>query len=62
MTRAVSQLTVFLALTSLATTGVGMVYAQDDEQDLGWFDTAELTVVSTNGNANSSTVGFKTSS
>ena len=59
MTRAVSQLTVFLALTSLATTGVGMVYAQDDEQDLGWFDTAELTVVSTSGNANSSTVGFK---
>ena len=59
MTRAVSPLTVFLALTILVTTGVEMVYAQDDEQDLGWFDTAELTVVSTSGNANSSTVGFK---
>ena len=59
MTRAVPQLVVFLVLTILVTTRVGMVHAQDDEKDLGWFDTAELTVVSTSGNARSSTVGFK---
>ena len=33
--------------------------AQDDEPDLGWHDTAELTFVLTEGNASSTTFGFK---
>ena len=59
MTRCVPQTTVSLALTILVTIGVGTARAQDDEKEPGWFDTAELTVVSTSGNAESSTVGFK---
>lgn len=57
--RCVSKITVFLALTILVTTGVGTARAQDDEKELGWSDTAELTVVSTSGNAEGSTLGVK---
>ena len=59
MTRCVPQRTVSLALTILVTAGVGTARAQDDDVELGWSDTAELTAVFTGGNAEASTVGFK---
>ena len=59
MMRCVPKMTVFLALTFLVTTGVGPARAQDNAQELGWSEVAELTVVSTSGNAESSTLGIK---
>ena len=59
MTRCVPQRTVSLALTILVTAGVGTARAQDDDVELGWSDTAELTAVFTGGNAEASTLGFK---
>ena len=53
------KMTALLALTSLVTTGVGIASAQDDEEQLGWFDMAELTAVFTGGNSKASTIGFK---
>ena len=59
MTRRLTTMTVSLALTALVTAGVGNARAQDDVEDLGWSDTAELTVVFAGGNAEASTIGFK---
>lgn len=59
MTRRIVQMTVSLALTVLVTAGVGTASAQDDEKELGWSDTAELTAVITGGNSEASTLGFK---
>jgi len=59
MTRSVATMTVALALTTLAIAGVGTACAQDDDEDLRWSDTAELTIVFTGGNAEASTLGFK---
>ena len=50
---------VFLFLTTLVVAGVGTASAQDDEPELGWSETAELTVVFTGGNAEASTLGFR---
>jgi hypothetical protein len=59
MMRRISATPVSLALTVLVTAGVGTASAQDDEKQLGWFDTAELTAVFTGGNSEASTLGFK---
>ena len=50
---------VCLFVTSLVVAGVGTASAQDDEPELGWSETAELTVVFTGGNAEASTLGFR---
>ena len=55
----VSLTMVFLFLTTLVVAGVGTALAQDDEPELGWSETAELTVVFTGGNAEASTLGFR---
>lgn len=47
----------FLAVLGLVAPAA--LQAQDDEEDLGWHDTAELTFVLTEGNASSTTFGFK---
>jgi len=59
MTARVSKKTVFLVLAILATTSVATVCAQEDDEEPGWSDTAELTAVFTGGNAEASTLGFK---
>ena len=46
-----------LALATLVTSGTAL--AQDEEKEVGWSDTAELTAVFTGGNARASTLGFK---
>jgi putative salt-induced outer membrane protein YdiY len=46
-----------LALATLVTSRAAL--AQDEETELGWSDTAELTAVFTGGNAEASTFGFK---
>ena len=55
----VSLTMVFLFLTSLVVAGVGTAWAQDDEPELGWSETAELTAVFTGGNSEASTLGFR---
>lgn len=39
--------------------GAGTAWAQDDEKELGWADTAELSVVFTGGNAEANTLGLR---
>lgn len=49
-----------LTLLALITLAVSPAQAQDaEEKKLGWFDTAELSFVATDGNAEASTFGFK---
>ena len=51
-----------LALAAATTLGAAeprLAWAQDAEAELGWSDTAELTVVFTGGNAEASTLGFR---
>ena len=50
---------VLLAVTILLTASAGTARAQEDDEELGWSDTAELTAVFTGGNAEASTLGFK---
>lgn len=49
------RLAALVALLALPTA----LAAQDDEKELGWFDTAELSLVQTGGNSESTTFGFK---
>ena len=57
MTRRVALISASVALATLGATGTAR--AQDEDVELGWSDTAELTVVFTGGNAEASTLGFK---
>lgn len=48
-----------MAMIVLVLIGAQNIQAQDDEEKkLGWFFTAELSLVRTNGNSESSTIGF----
>ena len=47
------------AVSFFGMSGPGTAWAQDAEEELGWADTAELTVVFTGGNAKASTLGFR---
>ena len=57
VTRPMPRITAFIALMTLVT--AAPAWAQDDDAEPGWSDTAELTVVFTGGNAESSTLGVK---
>ena len=59
MTPRVSILSSMIALAVLATTGVGRVWAQEEGEEVGWSDAAELTAVFTGGNAEASTLGLR---
>jgi len=47
------------ALLMIAVASKGVALAQEEEKETGWKDTAELGFVSTSGNSESSTIGFK---
>ena len=57
MTRQLCRLCVWAGF--MGAVGVGPAWAQDDEPELGWADTAELSLVFTGGNAEANTFGFK---
>lgn len=59
MRRSLSCVTRFLVLVVLGSAGANRAWAQADEPELGWSNAAELTVVFSGGNADSSTLGFK---
>ena len=59
MKRRVSRLLALAAMTILGVTSLGTAWAQDEEEELGWSETAELTVVFTGGNAEASTLGLR---
>ena len=59
MTPRVSVLSGMIALAALATTGIDRVWAQEEGEEIGWANTAELTAVFTGGNAEASTMGFR---
>ena len=60
MTRRLALATAALAFLAVVVAGVGTARAQGDEEpELGWADTAELTLVFTGGNAESSTLGLR---
>ena len=57
MRRCAAWMIAMLFFTGCVTAGTAL--AQGAEKDPGWSDTAELTVVFTGGNAESSTLGVK---
>ena len=59
MKRFVSRMLGLAAVSFFGMSGPGTAWAQDAEEELGWADTAELTVVFTGGNAKASTLGFR---
>ena len=59
MTQRLIYSAVALTLMVCMVVGAGTAWAQDDEPELGWSNAAELTMVFTGGNAESSTLGFR---
>ena len=48
-----------MTVAALLLVGADRAWAQEEGGELGWFDTAELTIVWTGGNAEASTLGFR---